>query len=80
MPKLKTHKSAEEALTDAIREKSLTHCGGLIGLCRPMGCSTGTVYGRIKNPGNITIRELRAIRGACGLTREELLALLGPLI
>lgn len=78
MPKLK--KSASEKLVDAIRGNAHINCGGLAGLAKPMGCCEATVYNRIREPSELTLRQLYAIRSACGIHRAEMLELIAPLI
>ena len=80
MPKIKTFKTAAQELADAIKARAYINCGGLVGLAKPLGCSPGTVYNRIKEPEKLSIDDLHKIKVAADMSREEVLALIAPMI
>ena len=81
MPKLKKpEKSPDKKLTEAIRMRALIECGGVSGLAAPLKCSVSTIYGRMRNPDELTLGELRRIRDACCMSRDEMTALITPMI
>lgn len=80
MPRVKQYKSADQVLTDAVKGKATVNCGGIIGLAAPLKCCRTTVYAMMRNPRSWSIREVGTIRKACGMTREEMLELIAPLI
>lgn len=50
----------------------ITTAGGVDRLAGRMGCSRATVYNRIKEPGSLSLDNLRAIRQNTGMTVDEL--------
>lgn len=80
MPKIKTQKTAGEKMVDAISGKALCECGGLVGLAAPMKCCKATVYRKMAAPSVLTIEDLKAIRKACGFSKDEMMALIAPMI
>lgn len=79
MPKVKLLDKGPDMLTVWLRAY-MAGAGGVDVLAKRMRCSRSTVYHRLKKPMALTLDDLRNIRRATDMPKEELLAQIGKLI
>lgn len=81
MPRLRKNEGDEKnaALRELILVVQSRVGGGISGkaLSNIIGCASATGLRRIKDPENLTIKELRKIRKSCRMPIEEMLEYMG---
>lgn len=78
--KLSAQSDAKAALAQRIKAEAYAQCGGVSGLCPKISMTPPTLRRRLHNVSELTLVEIKTIRSALHISREEMAELIAKVI